>query len=57
MRTIYISDSGHDKNDGLSLKTAIYSLKRANELNGGRNDFELAFRAASMEAYPKGARR
>ena len=38
MRTIYISDSGDDKNDGLSLKTAIYSLKRANELNGGRND-------------------
>jgi hypothetical protein len=26
MRTIYISDSGDDKNDGLSLKTAIYSL-------------------------------
>jgi hypothetical protein len=28
MHTIYISDSGDDKNDGLSLKTAIYSLKR-----------------------------
>ena len=28
MSTIYISDSGDDKNDGLSLKTAIYSLKR-----------------------------
>ena len=27
--TIYISDGGDDKNDGLSLKTAIYSLKRA----------------------------
>ena len=26
MPTIYISDSGDDKNDGLSLRTAIYSL-------------------------------
>ena len=43
MRTIYISDSGDDKNDGLSLKTAIYSLKRAKELDGGRNDFSWHF--------------
>ena len=43
MRTIYISDSGDDKNDGLSLKTAIYSLKRAKELHGGRNDFSWHF--------------
>jgi hypothetical protein len=43
MRTIYISDSGDDKNDGLSLKTAIYSLKRANELDGGRNDSSWHF--------------
>ena len=28
MPTIYISDSGDDKNDGLSLKTPIYSLKQ-----------------------------
>jgi hypothetical protein len=39
MPMIYISDSGDDKNDGLSLKTAIYSLKRAKKLQGGRNDF------------------
>ena len=43
MLTIYISDSGDDKNDGLSLKTAIYSLKRAKELHGGRNDFSWHF--------------
>ena len=43
MPTIYISDSGDDKNDGLSLKTAIYSLKRAKELHGGRNDFSWHF--------------
>jgi hypothetical protein len=41
--TIYISDGGADKNDGLSLKTAIYSLKRAKELDGGRNDVSWHF--------------
>ena len=35
MPTIYISDSGDDKNDGLSLQTAIYSLERAEKLGGG----------------------
>ena len=35
MTTIYISDSGDDKNDGLSLRTAIYSLERAEKLGGG----------------------
>ena len=44
MPTIYISDSGDDKNDGLSLKTAIYSLKRAKELHGGRNDTGISGR-------------
>jgi len=29
MPTIYISDNGDDKNDGLSLQTPIYSLNRA----------------------------
>ena len=38
MPTIYISDSGDDKNDGLSLRTAIYSLERAEKLGGGMND-------------------
>lgn len=35
MPTIYISDRGDDKNDGLSLQTPIYSLKRAMKLQGG----------------------
>ena len=43
MPTIYISDSGDDKNDGLSLKTAIYSLKRAKELHDGRDDCSWHF--------------
>jgi hypothetical protein len=42
MRTIYISDSGDDKNDGLSPRTAIYSLRRANEL-ASRNDCSWHF--------------
>jgi hypothetical protein len=43
MRTIYVSDSGNDKNDGLSLKTAIYSLKQAKKLQGGKNDYSWHF--------------
>jgi hypothetical protein len=43
MPTIYISDSGDDNNDGLSLKTAIYSLMRAKKLQGGRNDYSWHF--------------
>ena len=43
MPTIYISDSGDDKNDGLSLQTAVYSLKRAKKLQGGRNDYSWHF--------------
>jgi hypothetical protein len=43
MPTIYISDSGDDKNDGLSPQTAIYSLKRAKKLHGGRNDCSWHF--------------
>jgi hypothetical protein len=43
MPTIYISDSGDDKNDGLSLKTPIYSLKQAKKLQGGKNDYSWQF--------------
>ena len=43
MRTIYIADSGNDKNDGLSLKTAIYSLKQAEKLQGGKSDCSWHF--------------
>ncbi|MGC1346283.1 MAG: hypothetical protein WA863_09345 [Methyloceanibacter sp.] len=48
MTTIYISDSGDDKNDGLSLQTAIYSLKRAKELHGGRNDCSPTIHASKI---------
>ena len=34
---------GDDKNDGLSPQTAIYSLKRAKQLQGGRNDHSWHF--------------
>jgi len=36
-------DSGDGKNDGLSLQTAVYSLKRAKQLHSGRNDFSWHF--------------
>ena len=54
MPTIYISDSGDDKNDGLSLKTAIYSLKRQrNSMAAGMILAGISGRG--MEADPKGA--
>jgi hypothetical protein len=43
MPTIYISDSDDDKNDGLSPQIPIYSLKRAKQLQGGRNDYSWHF--------------
>lgn len=43
MPTIYILDSGDDKNDGLSPKTPIYSLKQAQKLQGGKDDFSWHF--------------
>jgi hypothetical protein len=43
MPTIYVSDRGDDKNDGLSLRTPIYSLKRAMKLQGGKNDYSWHF--------------
>ena len=54
MTTIYISDSGDDKNDGLSLQTATYSLKRAKELHGGTNDCSLHFGPRAWKRYQKG---
>ena len=43
MPTIYISDSGDDKNDSLSLKTPIYSLKQAKKLQDGKTDHSWHF--------------
>ena len=56
MPTIYISNSGDDKNDGLSLKSPIYSLKQAQKLHGGKNDYSctsgLAHGGASRRNSP-----
>jgi hypothetical protein len=43
MPTIYISDKGSDENDGLSPQTAMYSLKQALKLQGGKNDHSMHF--------------
>lgn len=53
MPTIYISDSGDDENDGLSLMTAIYSLKRAQKIHGGRNNFSWHFGPRAWERIQK----
>jgi hypothetical protein len=47
MKTIYISDKGDDKNDGLTSGTAVRSWKRATKLAGG--DAEIDMREASRE--------
>ena len=49
MPTIYVSDRGDDRNDGLSLQTAIYSLERAKKLQGGRNDYSWYFGPRAWE--------
>ena len=38
MRNIYVSDSGNDKNDGLSEKTPIRSLQRFIQLCEGNDE-------------------
>ncbi|HSD92051.1 MAG TPA: hypothetical protein VLB11_03395 [Methyloceanibacter sp.] len=53
MPTIYISDSGDDKNDGLSLMTAIYSLKRAKKIQSGRNNYSWHFGPRAWERIRK----
>jgi hypothetical protein len=53
MPTIYISDRGDDKNDGLSLQTPIYSLKQAKKLQGGRNDYSWHFGPRAWERIRK----
>jgi hypothetical protein len=47
MKTIYISDKGDDKNDGLTKEGAVHSWKRATKLAGG--DAEIDMRDASRE--------
>jgi hypothetical protein len=53
MPTIYISDSGNDKNDGLSPQTAIYSLERAYKLHGGKNDHSMHFGPRAWQRIKK----
>ena len=53
MPTIYISDRGDDKNDGLSPKTPVYSLQQAQKLQGGKNDFSWHFGPRAWERIKK----
>ena len=53
MPTIYISDSGDDKNDGLSLQTAIYSLKRAKQIHGRSNEYSWHFGPRAWQRIQK----
>jgi hypothetical protein len=53
MPTIYISDGGDDKNDGLSPQSAIYSLKQANKVQGGKNDHSWHFGPRAWQRIKK----
>jgi hypothetical protein len=53
MPTIYICDRGDDKNDGLSLQTAVYSLERAQKLQGDRTDFSWHFGPRAWQRIKK----
>jgi hypothetical protein len=53
MPTIYISDKGDDKNNGLSPQTAVYSLKRALKLQGGKNDHSMHFGPRAWQRIKK----
>jgi hypothetical protein len=41
MSRIYISESGSDRNDGLTKQTAIYSWKRARKLFTGHMEISV----------------
>lgn len=41
MQTIYVSNPGDDKNDGLTKETAVRSWRRAKSLCQGHNEFHL----------------
>jgi hypothetical protein len=49
MKTIYISNSDEDTNDGLSRQTPIFSWKRAKALAGGNSEMHLMEGPATFE--------
>ena len=55
MPTIYISDRGESAPgiDGLSLQTPVYSLKRAQKLQGGKNEHSWHFGPRAWERIKK----
>ena len=41
MKTVYVTNRGHDKNDGLSPVMAVRSWERAKKIKGGNNSTEM----------------
>ena len=50
-REVFVADTGDDKNDGFTK--AVYSWKRATQLQGGRNDVAIRFLDVGSEARYK----
>jgi hypothetical protein len=45
MKAIYITERGDEKNDGLTVETAVYSWKRALQLSENGSEFRIPARA------------
>jgi hypothetical protein len=41
MKTVYVSNSGNDRNDGFSPNNAVHSWKRALKRQGGDNTIDI----------------
>ena len=41
MKTVYVSNTGNDRNDGFSPNSAVHSWKRALKLQGGDNAIHI----------------
>jgi hypothetical protein len=57
MNTIYISNDGHDKNDGQTKETAIYSWGRAMRLCKGVAETKLMQGAVTLKRLHEEIRR
>jgi hypothetical protein len=49
MKPVYITDTGDDTNDGMSVERAVYSWERALKTKGGDNSIQIFVAADALE--------
>jgi hypothetical protein len=49
MKPVYITDTGDDTNDGMSVERAVYSWERALKIKGGDNSIQIFVAADALE--------